>query len=123
MTVRKHLSGSSTLNLHFAMYLLPLVVLPFPLQLVLFSPSVARPKITRDVACKLHGKAAGGGAGGRFPISKFLEQACVLLLRGFQCCTLPDSVIGVVSVVATSVASTVHCEPRFVEEVLIPQPR
>ena len=106
------------------MYLLPLVVLPFPLQLVLFSHSVARPKSARDVACKLHGKAAGIEARGRFSISKFLEQACVLLLiRGFQCCTLPESVIGVVPVVATSVTSTVHCEPRFVKEVLVPQTR
>ena len=115
MTFREHLSGSSTLNLHFAMYLLPLVVLPFPLQLVLFSHSVARPKSARDVACKLHGEAAAGEARGRFSISKFLDQACVLLKRGFQYCTLPESVIGVVSIVDTSVTSTVHCEPHFVK--------
>ena len=103
------------------MYLLPFVVLPFPLQLILFSHCVASPKSARDVACKLHGKSAGGEARGRFTISKILEQACVLVIRGFQCCELPESVISVVSGVAASVAFAVSSKPRFVEEVLVPQ--
>ena len=123
MIVRKHLSGSFPLDLHIELYLLPLVAMPLSLHLILVSYCGAYPESARDVTCKLHGKAAGGEARGRFSISKFLEQACVLLKRGFQCCALPESGIGVVSVVATSVGSTVHCEPRFVKEVLIPQTR
>ena len=82
MIVRKRLSGSFPLNLHIALYLLPLVVLPLSLQLVLISHCAACSERARDVACKLHGKAAGGETRGRFEVSEILRWDCVLVIRG-----------------------------------------
>ena len=79
------------INLHIALYLLPLVVLLFSLQLA--SLCTACPKSTHDVACKLHDKAAGGEARGRFTESEILEQTCVLVVRRFQRSTFLEFVV------------------------------
>ena len=115
MTVRKHLSDSFPLDLHIALYLLPLVVLPLSLQLVLISHCAACPERAGDVACKLHGKAAGGETRGRFAVSKILKKACVLVIRGLQRCAFPESEVSVVAGVATSFASAVQRNACFVE--------
>ena len=99
MTICKHTClAVQLINLHIAMHLLPLVALPLPLQPWSCSRTASPvQKSARDVACKFHDKAAGSEARGRFTISKILEQACVLVIRGFQCCALPESLVSVVS--------------------------
>ena len=102
MIVCKHLSGGFLFNFHLA-------VLPFPLRLLLVRLG------------QLRGQSARGDAWSRLAVAKILEQGCVLIVCFFQRSAFPESVIGVVSVVASSVAFAVHCKPRFVTEVLVPQ--
>ena len=74
MTVCKHLSGGFPFNLHLAVYLLPLVVLPLPLRLLLVRLG-ACPKRACNVSRQLRRQSARGDACGRLAVAKSLNRA------------------------------------------------
>ena len=74
-------------------------------------------------ASQLSRQSTRGNTCGRFVVTEILEQACVLILRIFQCCAFPESVIDIVSGVSASLVPAVQRKPRIVEEVFVPQAR